>query len=72
MGMQRMTLEFEEAARKTGPRTLRPFVIQTLPRSGTHLLMTALDSHPELTCHGLVFSAKGTQQRFAGMSAEEI
>ena len=31
------------------------FVIQSLPRCGTHLLRTALDSHPDIDCLGDVF-----------------
>ncbi|MCA9091394.1 MAG: hypothetical protein KDA90_22495 [Planctomycetaceae bacterium] len=32
------------------------FVIQSLPRCGTHLLRTALSSHGEITCFGEVFN----------------
>jgi len=32
------------------------FVIRSFPRCGTHMLRTALDSHPEITCHNEVFN----------------
>lgn len=32
--------------------------ISSYPRCGTHMLVTALDSHPELQCHGEIFNPR--------------
>ncbi|MBI1248157.1 hypothetical protein GC197_10000 [bacterium] len=43
------------------------FVVQSLPRCGTHLLRTALMSHGEITCFGEVFNP---HSRMHGFSVE--
>lgn len=37
--------------------TARPFVLVSYPRSGTHLLRTALESHPEIACQAEPFNS---------------
>ena len=34
----------------------RPFVVAALPRTGSYMLTTALDDHPEIRCHGEALS----------------
>lgn len=51
--------------------TLKPFVIYSFPRSGTHMTKSALDSHPQLTCHGEVFGNTFQEGILTGISAEE-
>lgn len=50
----------------------KPFVIRSLPRSGTHMLRTALDSHPEIVCHGEIFNANATGGKFADVPAATL
>ena len=38
------------------PPSPRRFVIVSSPRSGTHMLRTALNSHPHIACHAEVFN----------------
>jgi len=58
---------------------MRPFVIRSFPRCGTHMLRTALDRHPQITCHSEVMNkdvtplhvlrregAAGIYKRFTG------
>lgn len=33
-----------------------PFIIQTLPRSGSHMLRSALNDNPDIICHGEIFN----------------
>jgi len=40
------------------------FVIQSLPRCGTHMLRTALQSHGKITCFGEVFNPDANQHQF--------
>ncbi len=40
------------------------FVIQSMPRCGTHLVLTALQSHPDLTCYGEVLNPFSTVHGF--------
>ena len=54
------------------PESLKPFVIRTMPRTGTYMLKTALDSHPELTCHGAMFHPQGTQYRYQDKTTDYV
>jgi hypothetical protein len=40
------------------------FLIQSLPRCGTHLLRTLLESHPQITCFGEVFNPESVEHGF--------
>lgn len=50
-----------------------PFVIRSYPRCGTHMLRTALDAHPEITCHNEIFNPDVTPpEKLAEIGAEEL
>ena len=49
------------------------FVIRSLPRCGTHMLRTALDQHPEITCHSEVFNPDwGSRLEIEQLKAEGL
>ena len=52
------------------------FVILAAPRSGSNLLCTLLDSHPQITCHHEIFNPRGIfyalDRRTTPMSADAI
>lgn len=74
MSVQRMALEVEELVADVRDNfTLpRPFVIRSLPRCGTHMLKSALDSHPEICCRGEILNPNKTQHDLAGWTVERI
>lgn len=39
-----------------GHRPYRPFVVNASPRTGSYMLTTTLDQHPEIRCHGEALS----------------
>lgn len=48
------------------------FVIRSYPRCGTHMLRTALSTHPEIVCHNEVFNPDVSGDALKELSAEEL